>query len=123
MLLSREPVILVQAVLVPILLAAVLLFGWSENTVGVVQAAILAIGGAVAALGVGVDALLPLLGGLAKAIIAVFLTFGLPLGAATETFILTVISILVAYLTRPQVEAKVLPLARQVTDIYRERAA
>ena len=115
--LTREPVVVVQALIVPILMSLVLLFGWPENTVGVVQAAILAIGGAVAAAGVGRDALLPVLGGVAKAVIAVFLTFGLPLTPELETFILTVISVIVAYMTRPQVEAKVLPpVARTVVE-------
>lgn len=107
---KREPVMVVEALLVPILLAATLLFAWPEETVGIVQTAILAIGGFVAALGVGKDAALAVLGGLAKAVLATLLTFGVPITEQWQTFILTVVSVVVAFLTRPQVEAKVQPL-------------
>lgn len=108
--LKREPVVLVEALLVPILLAATLLFGWTESTVGVVQAAILALGGFAAATGVSKDAALAALAGLAKAVLAVLLTFGVPISESWQTFVLTTISIVVSFLTRPQVESKGQPL-------------
>lgn len=107
----REPVVVVDALLVPILLAATLLFAWPENVVGVVQAAILALGGFVAAVGIGKDAALAALSGLAKAVLAVLLTFGVPISESWQTFVLTVVSVVVAFLTRPQVEAKVQPVS------------
>lgn len=103
---TREPVAIVQGLVVPVLLAIVMLFHWSETTSGAVNVLIVALGGAVAALGVGVDALLPLLGGLAKAVIAVLLAFGLHVPEETQAFVLTVVSVVVAWLTRPQVTAK-----------------
>lgn len=107
---SREPIAVVQGLLVPILMTVVLLFHWPADTVGIVNAALLAIGGFVASLGVGIDAALPLLTGLGKAVIAVLLAFGLHVPEVTQTVVLTVLSIVVAYLTRPQVTAKVPPL-------------
>jgi hypothetical protein len=104
---SREPVVLVQGLIIPILLAVVMLFRWPADTVGVVDAALLAVGGVVAALGVSVDATLPLLGGLAKALLAVLLQFGVHVSEEWQTTILVVVSIAVAYVTRPQVTAKV----------------
>lgn len=108
---KREPVVFVEGLLVPLLLAATLLFAWTEETVGIVQAAVLAIGGFVAALGVGKDAALATLGGLAKAVLAVLLTFGVPISEQWQTFVLSAVSIVVAFLTRPQVEAKVQPVS------------
>lgn len=103
---TREPVAIVQGLVVPILLALVLLLHLSETATGALNVLILAVGGAVAAVGVGVDKLLPLLGGLAKAVIAVLLAFGLHVPEATQAFVLTVISVVVAFLTRLQVTAK-----------------
>jgi hypothetical protein len=109
---SREPVAIVQGLLVPILMSVVLLFHFPDTTVGVVNAALLALGGFIASLGVGVDAALPLLVGLAKALLSVLLAFGLHVPEVTQTVILTVISIAVAFFsTRPQVTAKVAPAA------------
>ena len=103
---TREPVAIVQALIVPLLIVAVGLFGWPESTVGVVNALILAVGGAVAALGVSVDAFLPLAAGVAKAALAVALAFNMDISEGAQTAILSAISIVVAFLTRPQVTAK-----------------
>lgn len=103
---SREPVVLVQALIVPLALAVVLLFHWPNTTVGVVNTLIVALGGAVAALGVSVDALLPLLAGLSKAVLAVILAFGLNVPENVQVFVLSAVGIVVAFLTRPQVTAK-----------------
>lgn len=104
---SREPVALVQALLVPILLALVLALPLGETLSGALNAVVLGIGGIVAAFGVQRwDAVLPLLGGLAKSVIALVLAFGIHLAENYQTLILSVLSIIVAYLTRPQVEAK-----------------
>lgn len=118
--LSREPVAVVQGLLVPLLMAAVLLFHFPDTTVGVVNAALLAIGGFIASVGVSVDAALPLLVGLAKALLAVLLAFGLHVPEVTQVFVLSAISIVVAFFgTRPQVTAKVAP----VTSLTRPAAA
>lgn len=104
--LSREPVMIVQALIVPLIIALIPLTGWAGHTVGVVNAVVLAAGGIVAALGVSVDAALPLVSGFAKAVLAVVLAFNVPLSEGTQTAILTVVSIVVAFVTRPQVTAK-----------------
>jgi hypothetical protein len=104
---NREPVALVQGLLVPVALLVILLFKLPETTVGVLNALIMAIGGAVAALGVSVDSFLPLIGGLAKAVIAVMLAFGLHISDQWQATVLGVLSVVVAYITRPQVVAKV----------------
>lgn len=106
---TREPVAIVQGLVVPILLALVLLFHLNDTLTGALNVLIVAVGGAVAAAGVGVDKLLPLLGGLAKAVLAVLLAFGMNVPETTQAFVLTVTSILVAFLTRPQVTAKAPP--------------
>jgi hypothetical protein len=108
---GRDPVVIVQALIVPVLLLAVGLFGWTENTVGVVQAAILAVGGFVAALGLSKDAALAALSGVVKAILALMLTFEVPISEGLQTFILGVVAVVVSFFgVRPQVEAKVQPI-------------
>jgi len=105
--LTRDPVVLVQGLIIPILMTIVLVLKLSTDTTGLVDALLLAIGGAIAALGVSVDALLPLLGGLAKASLAVLLAFGVHLGVEWQTMILSILAIVVAFLTRPQVTSRV----------------
>ena len=107
--LSREPVALVQGLLVPIALAVVLALHLGVDLTGAVDALVMALGGAVAAWGVARwDALLPLLSGLAKAVIAVLLAFTVHVPESTSTLVLSVIGIVVAFLTRAQVAAKTL---------------
>jgi hypothetical protein len=104
---AREPVALVQALLVPIFLAIVLALPLDGDLSGALNAVVTGVGGLVAAFGVQRwDAVLPLLGGFAKSVIALILAFGIHLAENYQTLILSVLSIVVAYLTRPQVEAK-----------------
>lgn len=103
---NREPVVLVQALLVPLALAVILFLHLGETLTDSLNVLVVALGGAVAALGVGTDKILPLLGGLAKAIVAVVIGFGGHVSDDTQVLILTGISIIVAYLTRPQVTPK-----------------
>lgn len=110
---QRDPVILVQMLIIPILMSIVLLFassfGWPETTVGVVNALLLAAGGAVAAFGVSVDAGLPLVAGIVKALLAVLLAFGLHINEVQQVVVLTIVSVIISYLTRGQVTAKEQP--------------
>jgi hypothetical protein len=105
--LTREPVALVQALLVPIFLAVILALPLGGDLSGALNAVVTGVGGLVAAWGVQRwDAVLPILGGFAKSVIALILAFGIHLAENYQTLILSVVSIIVAYLTRPQVEAK-----------------
>jgi len=107
---DREPVALVQGFLVPVALAIVLLCQPNPILGGALNTLIMALGGVIAAFGVQrADAALPLLAGLAKAVLAVLLAWGLPVSEASQTFVLSVVSIIVAYLTRPQVTANTSP--------------
>lgn len=113
---NREPVVIWDALAAPLLMAAAMLLPWGENTIGVIQAAILAITGLLAAGGLRTDAFFAALTGFAKAIVALFLTFGLPVSESLQTFILTAITIIgAAVVVRPQVSAKVLPVANNLT--------
>lgn len=103
---QRFPVASVQGVLVPILIALVPVLGLSEVTSGAVNTALLALGGAVAAFGVSVDAGLPLLTGVAKAVLAAVLAFGVHVPEVWQAAGLSVLSILVAAWTHTQVTAK-----------------
>ena len=104
---KREPVALVQALLVPIVLAVILALPLGEPLSGALNAVVVGVGGLVAAFGVQRwDAVLPLAGGFAKSVIALVLAFGVDLAENYQTLVLSVLSIVVAYLTRPQVEAK-----------------
>jgi hypothetical protein len=104
---NREPVALVQGLLVPIALAVVLLCHLNDNLAGALNTLIMAVGGLVAAVGVAkADAALPLLAGLAKAVLAVLLAWGVDVPETWQTFVLSAVGIVVAYLTRPQVTAK-----------------
>lgn len=106
--LTREPVALVQGLLAPIALAIVLALQLGESLSGALNAVIVGAAGLVAAFGVQRwDAVLPLLGGFAKVVIALVLAFGVDLAENWQALILSVISIVVAFMTRPQVEAKV----------------
>jgi heme exporter protein D len=103
---TRFPVASVQGVIVPILIALVPVFGWTEGASGAVNTALLALGGVVAALGVSVDAALPLLTGAAKAVVAAVLAFGVHVPEVWQAAGLSVLSILVASWTHTQVTAK-----------------
>ncbi|SRR5216110_1555892 len=104
---SREPVVLVQGLLVPVALAVVLFLHLGDVASGALNTLIMVAGGLVAAWGVAkVDAVLPLAAGAAKAVLAVLLAFGLHVPDSTQTLALSVIGIVVAFLTRPQVTAK-----------------
>lgn len=106
--LTREPVALVQALFVPILLALILALPLGGELSGALNAVVTGVGGLVAAYGVQRwDAVLPILGGFAKSVIALILAFGIHLAENYQTLILSVLAIVVAYLTRPQVTAKV----------------
>lgn len=102
---ERFPVISVQGVLVPVLIALVPVFGWPATTAGAVDTVLLAAGGVVAAFGVSVDAGLPLLTGFAKAAVAAVLAFGVHIPETWEAAGLAVLSILVAAWTHTQVTA------------------
>lgn len=105
---SREPVALVQALLVPVLLAVILALPLGGDLSGALNAVVTGVGGLVAAFGVQKwDAVLPLLGGFAKSVIALILAFGIHLAENYQTLILSVLAIVVGFLTRPQVTAKV----------------
>lgn len=104
---SREPVVIIQGLLVPLLVLLVPLFHWGEPASGIVNAAILTVGGALAAAFVGVDQLLPLLAGVAKAVLAVFLAFGVDVPETTQAFILAATGVFLSFLgVRPQVTPK-----------------
>jgi hypothetical protein len=106
--LTREPVALVQALFVPILLALILALPLGADLSGALNAVVTGVGGLVAAFGVQRwDAVLPILGGFAKSVIALILAFGIHLAENYQTLILSVLAIVVAYLTRHQVTAKV----------------
>ena len=104
---SREPIVLIQGLIIPLLMTIIMLFRWPPETVGVVNAALLAAGGVVAAFGVSVDAVLPLLTGFAKAVLAVALAFGAHVPTEWQATVLGVISVAVAFYSRTQVTAKV----------------
>lgn len=104
---KREPVALVQGLLVPIVLAVLVALPLNGDLSGALNAVVVGVGGIVAAFGVARwDAVLPLLGGLAKAVIALLLAFGIHMPEAYQAMVLSVLGIVVAFLTRPQVEAK-----------------
>lgn len=103
---QRFPVALVQAVIVPILVAVTPLIVHNDDAVGAVNIALMALGGVVAAFGVSVDAALPLLTGAAKAVVAAVLAFGVDIPESWQVAGLTVLSILVAAWTHTQVTAK-----------------
>lgn len=122
--LNREPVAIWNALVAPLLMAAAMLLPFNENGVGVIQAIILAVTGLVATTGIRTDGFFVALSGLAKALVAAFLTFGVPISEPVQTFILTAITIVGAFVVeRPQVEAKVMPLARSAAPEWGDRAA
>lgn len=118
---KREPVALVQGLLVPILLAIIMALPLSAELSGALNAVIVGAAGLVAAFGVARwDAVLPLLGGLAKAVIALILAFGIHMPETYQTLTLSIIAITVAFLTRPQVEAKASASLRAIPSTPRE---
>lgn len=105
--LNQEPVVIWNALVAPILMAAVMLLPFDENTLGVIQAVILAATGLLAAGGLRTDGFFVALSGFAKAVVAFLITFGLPVDERWQTFVLTVITIVgAAVVERPQVTAK-----------------
>lgn len=104
---KREPVALVQALLVPIALAVILALPLGGDLFGALNAVVTGVGGLIAAFGVQKwDGVLPILGGFAKSVIALILAFGIHLAENYQTLTLSVLAIVVGFLTRPQVTAK-----------------
>lgn len=104
--LSREPVVLVQAAIVPILIVLLPLFGWSEGATDAVRVLLLAAGGVVAALGVSAEAALPLVTGLLQAGVSAALAFGWAIPTVWQTAVFGLASIVIGLFTRTQVTAK-----------------
>jgi hypothetical protein len=102
---SREPVVLVQAALVPILLLLLPLFGWSLAATDAVRVLVLAAGGFVAALGVSTEAALPLVMGLSQAGVSAALAFGWNIPTVWQTFVFGFASVVIGLFTRTQVTA------------------
>lgn len=103
---NREPVVVFQALVVPILMALSLVFGFTEETQGIVNATLLAVGGFVAALGVSVRSALPLLSGLVKAVLALLAAFAVDIPSNWQVALLSVVAVVTAYFTQSQVVAK-----------------
>ena len=122
---SREPVVLVQAAIVPILLLLLPLFGWSLMATDTVRVLVLAAGGFVAALGVSMEAALPLVMGLLQAGVSAALAFGWNIPTVWQTFVFGFASVVIGLFTRTQVTAKVpvLTLVPPVPPEQVQRAA
>lgn len=108
---SREPVVLVQSALVPLVLVLLPLFGWSTLATDAVRVLVLAVGGFIAALGVAVEAALPLVNGLLQAGVSAALAFGWNIPTVWQTAVFGVASVVIGFFTRTQVTAKTPVLA------------
>jgi hypothetical protein len=103
---NREPVVVIQAFIVPALIAFSLVFAFSDITQGLVNAALLAAGGFITAAFVSSRAALPLLSGLVKAVLALVLGLGVSIPANWQAAVLGVVAVAVAFFTQSQVTAK-----------------
>lgn len=111
---GREPAIFFS-MLATLIQAILLLFPWSDETHGVVNAAVLAAAGLATAAYVSVDAVLPALVGLIKAVFAVVLAFGVHLPDTTQVAVLAIVSAAMAFLVRGSVTPVVVnPAPRMV---------
>lgn len=104
---GREPAVF-WAMVATLVQAILLLFPWSDETHGIVNAAVLAAAGLVTAAYVSVDAVLPALTGFIKALFAVLLAFGLQLPDTTQVAVLAIVSAAMAFLVRASVTPVVL---------------
>lgn len=108
---SREPVALIQAAIVPILIVLLPLFGWSTVATDAVRVLLLAVGGFIAAAGVSVEAALPLVTGLLQAGVSAALAFGWNIPTVWQTAVFGVASVVLGLFTRTQVTAKIRAVA------------
>lgn len=106
----RDPVVLTQALIVPILMALSLLLHLNVEVQSYADAALLAVGGFVAAAFVAVDAALPALAGLVKAVFSLLAGLGLHLDPTIQITVMSVIGAVTAFYVRTQVTAKVAPV-------------
>lgn len=120
---SREPVVLVQAAIVPVLLVLLPLFGWSADATDAVRVLLLAAGGVVAAVGVSAEAALPLVMGLLQAGVSAALAFGWHIPTVWQTAVFGVASVVIGLFTRTQVTAKVPVVLAAVPPAPVQRAA
>lgn len=103
---GREPAVF-WAMVATLVQAVLLLFPWSDETHGVVNAAVLAAAGLATAAYVSVDAALPALVGFIKAIFAVLLAFGLHLPDTTQVAVLAIVAAVMAFFVRQNVTVPV----------------
>lgn len=105
MLFGREPAVFYGLIASVLQLASALFLHLPAETQGVLNAAIVLIGGAIVAWKVSSDEGVALLGGVAKALIAVALAFGAHLSADTQSSIMLVVTMGIAFYLRTQVTA------------------
>lgn len=103
--LGRDPVVFF-ALLAALLLAVIKFVPFTPEVSGALNGLVLAGAGLGSALTVATDKVLPALTGVAQAVFAVFLAYGSPLAEHTQTAILELIAVAVAFFVRTQVSAK-----------------
>ena len=107
--LGREPAVFWN-MCASVVMAVLLLFPWSDEVHGVVNAAVLAVAGFATAAMVSVDAALPALAGVIKAVFAVLLAFGTDVPVSAQVAILAVVSAVGSFWVRQQVTSRVGPV-------------
>lgn len=112
---GREPAVF-WSLVATLVQALLLLFPWSDEVHGALNALTLAVAGVLTAGWVSVDAALPLLAGVFKAVLAVVLAFGVHVPDQVQVAILAVVSAVVSLLVRQQVTAQVPALDARASD-------
>jgi hypothetical protein len=108
MIFGREPAVF-WGLVATLIQAVALLFPFTTEVQGTVNAVSLALAGFLTAAMVSVDSALPALVGLLKAVFALVLAFGVDLPDATQVGILAVVTAFGAFFVRQNVVAKVGP--------------
>lgn len=103
---GREPAVF-WSLVATLVQAVLLLFPWSDEVHGVVNAGVLALAGFLTAAWVSMDAALPALVGLIKAAFAVLLVFGLQVPDHVQVAVLAIVGAAAAFWVRTQVTASV----------------
>lgn len=116
---GREPAVF-WSLVATLVQAVLLLFPWSDEVHGAVNAGVLALAGFLTAAWVSVDAALPALVGLIKAVFAVLLVFGWGVPDHVQVAILAIVGAAAAFWVRTQVTARV--SARPVSQSMRAAA-
>lgn len=103
----REPAIIAALAAGLLQVLSALVFHWSDEQQGALNAALALVAGLVTAAMVSLDKAVPLLGGVVQAVFAVGLAFGWDLDPVAQSAVLALVGALVGAFTRTQVTASV----------------